>query len=160
MEQNSLLNDALSFFALGESFTHEELKRSFHELALKFHPDRGEFTSPVLFQELLRYHEILEKSIAVSQKLTEKKAKRSSDRDYLLYKKAKSIETEAVLAYFKSRAGTLVRLDETDNPELSVLREKLTSARDLFTEVTQKFPGSIWVKDSMDSMQRIDIWLG
>ena len=160
MEPNSLLKDALSFFALGETFTHEELKRSFHELALKFHPDRGEFTSPVLFQELLRYHGILERSLKIKAASVEKISERINDPDYGIYRKAKSLENAAVLSYFKSRAGSTVRLNESSNPELSVLREKLGLARELYSNLKRQFPGSIWEKDSSDSIGRIDIWLG
>lgn len=159
MEPNSLLKDALSFFALGEKFTPDDLKKSFHELALKFHPDRGEFTSPVLFQELLKYHEVLETFSEIKIHSAGKIPQEHSDQEYTLYKKAKFIENEAILSYFKSRAGSGVRLNEENNPDLSVLRKKLEIAGQIFLEVTRNFPGGIWEKDSLDSIRRIRVWM-
>ena len=54
------LEDALLFFSLPRSFTKEDLKRRYRELALKYHPDRGEYTSDVLFVQLMNYYSYLD----------------------------------------------------------------------------------------------------
>ena len=48
------VNDAFQFFGLEVTATEEVFKHRFHELALKYHPDKGEFNSEVVFLELMK----------------------------------------------------------------------------------------------------------
>ena len=155
------MREALDFFNLDLDFEETELKRNFHTLALKFHPDRGEYTSEVLFVQLIKYKEILDKYIESQKKMSpnEKPKKLASKKEYEIYKDAKNIESKAILDYFKSRDGSTLQLLEQNNPELAVLRKKLEKSKELYLKIIYDFPTSIWIYDAKESIERIDVWL-
>lgn len=148
------IENALKFFSLEENFTEEELKKQYYLLARKYHPDMGEFTSSVLFLELLKYKSILE---------TYHESKQSSEvseslDDYTIYKAAKKIENLAVLKYFHARDGIQIRLDKSENPQLIHLRKELSQAKKMYETILKEYPKSIWTKDAKESIDRILVW--
>lgn len=156
MENHNLL-DAILFFGLEVNFSRQEFHKAFHNLAMRYHPDRGEFTSDVLFVELIRYKVILEEYLEIRENRNHENAKKS--KEYEIYKEAKRIENEAVLSYFKQRDGQQILLQEQENPELKVLKSRLTVAKNKYQTIILNHPESVWVEDSKDSIHRIDIWL-
>ncbi len=161
MKNDELIQEALDFFNLDSDFEETELKRNFHILALKFHPDRGEYTSEVLFVQLIKYKEILDKHLESKKNLTsqEKSKTLGSKKEYEIYKNAKNMESSAILDYFKSRDGNPLQLLEKNNPELVVLRKKLEKSKELYLKIIHDFPTSIWLHDAKESIERIDVWL-
>lgn len=161
MNTNDLEN-ALLFFSLNPNFSKDDLKKKYRELALKYHPDRGEYTSDVLFIQLMNYNSILEDYLTskidfdnniVSQKISNQK------KEYSLYKEAKYRESEAVLKYFNSRKNIPnVELNENRNKELLELREELEAVRNSYHEFIKNFPESIWIPDILDSLENIKVW--
>lgn len=123
---------------------------------MKYHPDRGEFTSDVLFIELVKYREVIEEYLENRENLDSKSIKNS--KDYQIYREAKFIENESILNYFKKRDGLKISLKENENPELKILKTKLNSAKEKYEEILSNYPKSIWLEDSKNSIQRIEIW--
>ncbi len=156
MEKSDLLN-AIEFFGLEKNFSRKEFHKTFHSLALKYHPDKGEFTTDVLFIELVRYKEILEIFLENKERLSDDKNKNS--KEYGIYKEGKSIESEAFLSYFKKRDGQKIKLSEKENPELKELKIKLGLAKEKLEQIIREYPNSLWAEDSKDSIHRIEIWL-
>ncbi|MCB1156631.1 MAG: DnaJ domain-containing protein [Leptospiraceae bacterium] len=157
------MEEALSFFGLGKGFSENELKKKYRLLAKKYHPDRGEYTSDVLFLELIRYKNILdlylqeeESENQPEEPLAEKKKPES---DFSLYREAKRIENDAIYRYFKKRDGEPVNLEKEKNPHLRELQKELTPAVELYKRLFKEFPSSIWCQDARDSLEKIAIWL-
>lgn len=155
---SSKLKEALDFFHLEKNFSLPDLQSRYRELAKKYHPDKGEFTSEVLFIQLLEYKQILEKYLLENEnKPIGFENKKESD--YEIYKKAKQIENDAILNYFNSRKNIpSVELDLEKNPELKILIEELKKAKALYEELIKKFPNSIWTRDAKDSIESMKVW--
>ncbi|MBE7411651.1 MAG: molecular chaperone DnaJ [Leptospiraceae bacterium] len=148
--------DAVLFFGLEKNFSRKEFQKAYHALSMKYHPDRGEFTSDVLFIELVKYREVIEEYLENRENLDSKSIKNS--KDYQIYREAKFIENESILNYFKKRDGLKISLKENENPELKILKTKLNSAKEKYEEILSNYPKSIWLEDSKNSIQRIEIW--
>lgn len=161
MINEELLQEALEFFGLELGFGESELKKNFHSLALKFHPDRGEYTSEVLFVQLIKYKEVLDEYLESKRtKLAVEKEQRSvSNTEFKIYKDAKNIENKAILDYFRARDGNSLQLQEKNNPELTVLRKKLEISKNLYLKMIHEYPNSIWIVDAKESIERINVWL-
>ncbi len=157
---NPLFQEALDFFGLSSNFQLEDLKKRYHTLALKYHPDRGEYTSDVLFVQLLHYKSILENSLLEKMNIvTEDSPKQKIHSDYEIYKSAKKIENDAILQYFESRKNNLqVELHIEKNPELKVLLLNLEKAKVLYEKLLKEHPTSIWAKDAKDSLESLKVW--
>ncbi|HMV78093.1 MAG TPA: J domain-containing protein [Leptospiraceae bacterium] len=161
--------NALTFFGLEENFTRDELQRKFHFLALRYHPDKGEFTSDVVFIQLLECRQILEEHLTMqaeaehearlSETENSDKEPEHSHNDFYFYKTAKKIENDAILTYFKSRKNKLrMELDAEKNPELMELRTKLERAKQLYSELMERFPDSMWIQDAKNSLTSLEVW--
>ncbi len=159
------LEDALLFFSLPISFEKEDLKKRYRELALKYHPDRGEYTSDVLFVQLMQYHSFLvsyldkkESQINSSESQSPVSIKPNRE-EYNQYKDLKYRENEAILYYFNSRKNLKsVELDEKKNKELAELKGKLEKIKHEYEDFTKTYPSSIWNQDIMDSIENLKVW--
>ncbi len=154
------VNEAILFFQLEKDFQAEDLKKKFRELAFKYHPDRGEYTSNTLFTQLLEYKSILEEYLEHNEIPTPKEKEQSSKNlDYQIYKEAKKIENAAILAYFQSRKKALTMvLEKEKNPQLQELQIQLEKAKNLYNQLLEKFPDSIWTRDAVDSLESMKVW--
>ena len=162
------LEDALLFFSLPRSFTKEDLKRRYRELALKYHPDRGEYTSDVLFVQLMNYYSYLDNYLNIYYSENENQSTDSVLQnpnqkiikdEYKIYKEIKTRESESILFYFKSRKNLpSVELDPKKNPELTELRAKLDKIKKDYNEFIKLYPNSIWVADILDSIDNLKVW--
>ncbi|MCZ8239661.1 MAG: hypothetical protein O9346_08590 [Leptospiraceae bacterium] len=187
MEEEDLLELALGFFNLELPFTEEEFHAKYRELAKKYHPDAGEYTSSILFNELMRSKEILEQHLKRKTELASKTLKQelqtgmngnlktkntssletenlerrpSSDISYMIYKKAKDEENIAILEYFDKTKGNPVFLDPDENPPLKKLISDLISPLSAYNTILKEYPESIWVNDARDSIKRLGTWIG
>lgn len=150
------VEDAFQFFGLDRDASEENFKHRFHELALKYHPDKGEFSSNVVFLELMKHRAALEKFFEARNAHIE--AFKEDTTDYSLYKEAKQIQNESILKYFKTREK--FNNQTAPNADFEVqLKVDLTIAKNKYLQLIQKFPNSMWVADSKDSIQSIDVWL-
>ncbi|MCB1180386.1 MAG: DnaJ domain-containing protein [Leptospiraceae bacterium] len=157
---NTEVQEALVFFGLGEGFSSEDLKKKYHELALKYHPDRGEYTSETMFIRLMEYKSILENYLETNYSIKQSEKEVKKESDFGIYKTAKKIENDSILQYFKSRKKALImELSIEKNPELKVLLENLVKARDLYLTLLEKYPDSIWARDTKDSLEGLKVWL-
>ena len=154
--------NALLFFSLEPNFTREDLKKRYRELAKKYHPDMGEYTTDILFVQLLSYNSLLEDYLQrerYHRSNTVQPRESSSNQEYSLYKESKSREREAVHRYYKSRENIpIVELDEKKNKELLELREKLDIVKKEYLDFIKKYPGSIWIPDILESLENMKIW--
>jgi hypothetical protein len=155
MIDEEILSEALLFFRLEIPFTKDELKKKYRELAKKYHPDSGDYTTNVMFLELAKYKNVLDVYWDNQPKTTE--TEQASD-DYRIYKKAKTLENASIYRYFQARKGEKIDL-KTDSPELKELRKKLTEVILLYKTLLEKFSGSIWFQDAKESIEKLKIWL-
>lgn len=170
MDKELLLEEAFAFFSLSPESSPESIKERYHVLAKKYHPDSGEFTSPVLFQELQKYHEILLEwqafglsvSNSQSKNSTEPSEKKKDTSDskavFSKYKAAKELETNAILRYYERTKNQPLILKGEENPALLELRKELLPVRKELEEIAIQKPPSIWSKDARDSLKRISVW--
>jgi hypothetical protein len=159
------LEDALLFFSLPLSFEKEDLKKRYRELALKYHPDRGEYTSDVLFVQLMQYHSFLESyldkkdSQEILLEVLSTVSIKPNREEYNHYKDLKYRENEAILYYFNSRKNLkAVELDERKNKELAELKGKLEKIKQEYEDFTKTYPNSIWNQDIIDSIENLKVW--
>lgn len=162
------IENALLFFSLSKPFSKDDLKKRYRELALKYHPDRGEYTTDVLFVQLMNYYSNLENYLDLHlseegspqfNSVIQNSASNSTKDEYKIYKEIKSKESEAILAYFKSRKNLpTVELDPKKNPELNELRTKLDKIKKDYHEFIKNYPQSIWVADIIDTMENLKVW--
>jgi hypothetical protein len=157
------LEEAILFFTLSKPFTKEDLKNRFRELANKYHPDKGEYTSDTLFVTLLHYKNILEQFLQKENQNivydNQPIMHKSAQPDYPFYKEAKKMENEAILNYYRLRKNiNIVELDDKKNKELLELREKLFIVKQKYEEFLSKYPESIWIQDVKDSLYNITVW--
>jgi hypothetical protein len=159
------LEDALLFFSLPLSFEKEDLKKRYRELALKYHPDRGEYTSDVLFVQLMQYHSFLESyldkkdSQEIPSEVLSPVSTKPNREEYNHYKDLKYRENEAILYYFNSRKNLkAVELDERKNKELAELKGKLEKIKQEYEDFTKTYPNSIWNQDIIDSIENLKVW--
>lgn len=152
------VDDAFQFFGLELTATEEIFKHRFHELALKYHPDKGEFNSEVIFLELMRHRHTLEKFFENRHEHEEVFKKTSANTDYSLYKEAKQLQNDSILRYFKSREKYNNQTTPSADFELQ-LKEELNLAKAKYIKLIQDHPNSLWVRDSKDSILSIDVWL-
>ncbi len=159
------LEDALLFFSLPLSFEKEDLKKRYRELALKYHPDRGEYTSDVLFVQLMQYHSFLESyldkkdSQEIPLEVQSTVSIKPNREEYNHYKDLKYRENEAILYYFNSRKNLkAVELDERKNKELAELKGKLEKIKQEYEDFTKTYPNSIWNQDIIDSIENLKVW--
>lgn len=150
------VDDAFQFFGLEITTTEEIFKHRFHELALKYHPDKGEFNSEVVFLELMKHRQTLEKFFETRHEHEEGFNKATND--YALYKEAKKIQNDSILKYFKSREKNNNQTSPNADFEIQ-LKEELTRAKAKYIKLMQEHPTSLWIPDSKDSIQSIDVWL-
>ena len=154
--------NALLFFSLEPNFTREDLKKRYRELAKKYHPDMGEYTTDVLFVQLLSYNSLLEdylQGLRQHGDNTVQPRESKSNTEYTLYKESKSKERDAIHRYYKSRENIpVVELDEKKNKELIELREKLDAVRKEYIDFLKKFPNSIWIPDIQESLENMKLW--
>ncbi len=168
MEEEDLLELALEFFNLKPDFTEEEFHIRYRELAKKFHPDSSEYTSTILFNELIRSKEILESHLKKNSKnnlvedLNSPAVSTSNKKDasYALYKKAKEEENIAILEYFEKTKGNPIFLNPEENPPLKKLIASLAIPLQAYNKILTEFPDSIWANDAKDSIKRLGAWLG
>lgn len=180
MEEEDLLELALVFFNLDKTFTEEEFHSKYRELAKKYHPDAGEYTSSILFNELLRSKEVLEEFLRrkstfsppisddgdeILNKSNVSKPEKSTkpkpvDQSYNIYKKAKEEENLAILDYFDKTKGNPVFLNPEENPPLKKLISDLSSPISAYNTILNEYPESIWVNDARDSIKRLGTWIG
>lgn len=149
-------DDAFQFFGLDRNATEEEMKHRFHELAQKYHPDKGEFNSDVIFLELMKHKATLEKFFETRNEHIE--AFKEANTDYSLYKEAKQMQNDSILKYFKTREKFNNQTAPNADFEIQ-LKSDLAVAKTKFLQLLQKYPNSIWVADSKDSIHSIDVWL-
>lgn len=159
------LEDALLFFSLPLSFEKADLKKRYRELALKYHPDRGEYTSDVLFVQLMQYHSFLESyldkkdSQVIPSEVLSPVSTKPNREEYNHYKDLKYRENEAILYYFNSRKNLkAVELDERKNKELAELKGKLEKIKQEYDDFTKTYPNSIWNQDIIDSIENLKVW--
>ncbi len=150
------VDDAFQFFGLEITTTEEIFKHRFHELALKYHPDKGEFNSEVVFLELMKHRQTLEKFFETRHEHEEAFSK--AENDYALYKEAKKIQNDSILKYFKSREKNNNQTSPNADFEIQ-LKEELIRAKAKYIKLMQEHPTSLWIPDSKDSIQSIDVWL-
>ncbi|MBK7056229.1 MAG: hypothetical protein IPH52_14505 [Leptospiraceae bacterium] len=150
------VDDAFQFFGLEITTTEEIFKHRFHELALKYHPDKGEFNSEVVFLELMKHRQTLEKFFETRHEHEEAFSKATND--YALYKEAKKIQNDSILKYFKSREKNNNQTSPNADFEIQ-LKEELIRAKAKYIKLMQEHPTSLWIPDSKDSIQSIDVWL-
>ncbi|MCB1142863.1 MAG: molecular chaperone DnaJ [Leptospiraceae bacterium] len=162
---NEEWEEALLFFSLDPQFSKEDMTSRFRDLANRYHPDKGEFTSDVMFVKLLHYKNILESHLGdIRIKTSGSNPGESRDtviqrNDYSLYREAKKLENEAIYRYYKLRKKhSTVELDENKNLELHKLREQLEIVRTKYEEFLIQYPDSIWVGDVKDSLDNISVW--
>lgn len=153
---NPKLKEALEFFGFEKNFSFLDLQTRYRELAKKYHPDKGEFTSEILFIQLLEYKQVLEKYLLKNETIVTEAQRNKQESDYEIYKKAKRLENEAVLNYFKARKN--ISGVEFQNPDLQVLLAELKKAKLLYDELIKKFPNSIWIRDAKDSIEGMKVW--
>ncbi|TGN13415.1 J domain-containing protein [Leptospira ilyithenensis] len=171
MDKELLLDEALSFLGLNRFSTEDDLKVNYHKLAKKYHPDTGEFTSEVLFQELQKNYEYLKKYFESNKSFgqiyaekkkdlvrSEKSNPIPSDPIFVVYKKAKEEETKAILNYFEKTKLSPLNLDEAKNNSLVELRAKLDPVCKIYLDIVKNHPNSLWVKDSKSSLDRLSVW--
>ena len=152
MEDGDLLKEAFLFFDFDENFTEQDLSSRFHELAGKYHPDKGEYSSAEIFCRVIDYRQVLR------QYLTGNKFK-PSETDYQLYRRAKMMEREALEAYYLKTRGNKIWLDVQDNPPLKELRIELFRVIEIYDKITKEYPDSIWIPDIIMSMDKIAVWM-
>lgn len=152
MEDRDLLEEALQFFDLDEHFTEQKLNERFHELAVKYHPDKGEYSSTEIFCRIMEYRQVL-------KEYSQGKPQPSAENDYDLYRLAKKVEREALETYFEQTRGNTIWIDAKDNPPLRALRLELFRAIELYDRIIRIFPDSIWTQDSIASMEKISVWM-
>lgn len=150
------VDDAFQFFGLEITTTEEIFKHRFHELALKYHPDKGEFNSEVVFLELMKHRQTLEKFFETRHEHEEAFSK--AENDYALYKEAKKIQNDSILKYFKLREKNNNQTSPNADFEIQ-LKEELNRAKAKYMKLMQEHPNSLWIPDSKDSIQSIDVWL-
>jgi hypothetical protein len=160
---NPQLEDALLFFSLSPGYEKEDLKKRYRELALKYHPDRGEYTSDVLFVQLLQYYSFLDSYLDHKEGFShppDSTSKPKSTQDgYSIYKELKTRENEAILHYFQSRKNLkAVELDPSKNKELIELKIKLERLKQEYEHFLKQYPTSIWNQDVLDSMETMKVW--
>ncbi len=145
------IQTSLDFFDLEIDFTLSQLKEKYFNLAKKFHPDTGEYSSDDVFIEVLKHKVILENF------LYSKNTNIVAESDYKLYKIAKQIENEAIRLYFGERKNNF----NNSSPDIEIkLKNQLFEAKILYEKLKLDFPKSIWLLDSEDSIDSIDNWLG
>ena len=150
------IDDAFQFFGLDLNVTEEVFKHRFHELALKYHPDKGEFNSEIVFLELMKHRNTLEKFF--ENRHEHEQAFKKATNDYALYKEAKQLQNDSILKYFKSREKFNNKTSPDADFEIQ-LKEDLALARAKYQKLIQEHPTSLWIADSKDSIASIDIWL-
>ncbi|GBF49358.1 DnaJ domain protein [Leptospira ryugenii] len=155
-----MLEEALAFFQLNESSSELDLKNQYQRLAKRYHPDAGEYDSAVMFLELQRHYEFLKEWWNTQQSFVwlEKKSSKAKDPIFEMYKLAKEKETIAILQYFEKNKNTPLVLEDDKNKGIESLRKALEPVREIYREITFKYPNSIWAKDSEESLQRISVW--
>lgn len=143
--------------------TEELINKRFHELALKYHPDSGDYTTPEMFNRLILYRDILKKHAAQEIHFTNSIDTQNENTildDFGLYKKAKKIENDAILKYFNATEGNRIYLDAKENPPLQELQESLKNTIVLYTRILEEFPESMWKRDIETSLKKIrNSWL-
>ncbi|MBP7283183.1 MAG: hypothetical protein KBA66_16480 [Leptospiraceae bacterium] len=152
------VDDAFQFFGLDRVATEEIFKHKFHELALKYHPDKGEFNSDVIFLELMKHRHTLEEFFENRHNHEEVFRKSAATNDYALYKEAKQLQNDSILKYFKEREKFNNKTLPNADFEIQ-LKEELKIAKSKYLELIREYPKSLWIRDSTDSIQSIDIWL-
>lgn len=162
MDKELLLEEALAFFALDRSVSQDQIKERYHVLAKKYHPDSGEFTSPVLFQELQKYYEVLVQAEFAKDQIPNipysKPDKQRKDQTFEKYKKAKEWETIAILDYYEKTKYQPLVLKAEENPALMELRKTLLPVIKELEDIVLEKPPSIWVNDARDSLKRLSVW--
>ena len=150
------VDDALDFFGVDISVTEEVFKHRFHELALKYHPDKGEFNSDIIFLELMKHKHTLD--LFFQNRKSHLETFQAATNDYALYKEAKQLENESILKYFKTREK--FNNQTLANADFEVqLKEELKVAKSKYLQLIQEHPNSLWIRDSKDSILSIDVWL-
>lgn len=150
------IEDAFQFFGLDRSATEEIFNRRFHELAFKYHPDRGEFNSNIIFLELMKHRQTLGNFFENRNNHIEAFKKLADD--FTLYKQAKQLENDAIIKYFKSREKFNNQTAPNADFEIQ-LREELKTAKTKYLELIREYQNSVWIRDAKDSIQSIDVWL-
>lgn len=162
LEEEDLLKYALDFLGLEVPFTKEELNQKYLELAKKYHPDSGHYSSSVLFLELQKSKDILEnylkKGLNIKPPEGEFKQKNQKDFAFDIYKQSKELENKAILDYYEKTKGNPVFLNEEDNPPLRELREKLQKPIEYYQKILREYPNSLWARDAEESLKRLRVW--
>ncbi|TGN16906.1 J domain-containing protein [Leptospira idonii] len=187
MDEKLLLDEALSFLGLKGDSSEDDLKSQYHKLAKKYHPDGGEFTSEILFQELQKHYEFLKKfwerngsfdAFSLGKGRSSRQdhsfshepeaAREGAGKDtssslvpdpiFSMYKTAKEEETRAILNYFEKTKLDPMNLNHAKNNALAELRTRLDPVCKVYLDIVQNHPKSIWVGDSKDSLARLSVW--
>lgn len=153
MEKELLLKEALAFFHLTEEHGLNDIHTRYHELAKKYHPDKGEFSSDVMFKELLKYRDVL-----IENEKTKVKKNNKKDPIFAIYRHAKQKESEALIRYFDEVKNLQVILDEKHNQYLRRLKADLTEPIQVYNEICKNHPDSIWFQDCLQSIERLKVW--
>ncbi|RME92120.1 MAG: outer membrane protein assembly factor BamD [Candidatus Hydrogenedentota bacterium] len=136
------------------------IKQAYHEKALMLHPDKGGNHND--FAALQNAYDFLLQQVEKSNAentfsifFKTHPEKKSSD-DFSLYKEACSIFSEAFELYFAKPRP--VNLDPLD-PDYLQLKERLLQAKHSFGKLLKEYPKSIFVPDSIEKIQKINIWI-
>lgn len=171
MEEEFLLKQALDFFGFhSNQFTSQQLRTKYRELALRYHPDAGEFSSEVLFQELVRARETLEQYLETSNptqegsahsQLSSRQESNTSPKndDFSRYRSAKKRENDLILNYFGKTEGNPIFLSESDNPELRHLKVELRFVLAWYESILKDYPRTLFRSDIEKSIEKIRVWL-
>ncbi|TGK17514.1 molecular chaperone DnaJ [Leptospira fluminis] len=159
MEDGDLLSRALDFYGLPKKYDENLVRSRFRELSRKYHPDSGEYESDILFKELVRLRDVLLQSLEEAAKKSPSGDSKEEDRNgFADYKSAKQSAADALEIYFKRTEGNPVFLQAEENPELRILRTKLSEAKSALERFILSYPDSLWKSDAEDTLKKIGVW--
>ena len=173
--KKALLNMNLFPVDAEQELSAQTLKRKYHELAFRLHPDKKgsqeEFLNlrisyDILLEALnansqifvfLKRESSLVKKPFIDKDGQKKSGKpKASDPVYLLYKKASEIYSEALEDYFENTKQVNLC---AKNKNYQSLHQKLTQCKQLLAEIIKKDPGGIWTSDAIEKVASINLFI-
>ncbi|MDH5720837.1 MAG: J domain-containing protein [Spirochaetia bacterium] len=148
--------------------TSQTLKKRYHELAFRLHPDKKGAKED--FLNLKKSYDILIKALDTNPQIfsvfnSKREPKKEdlqsikkpvSDAVYLLYKRASIIYSEALEDYFEKVKQ--VNLSVSDENYQSLLT-KLVQCKSLLAKIIKKDPAGIWTSDAIEKVASINVWI-